>query len=191
MESEEYVLQLDLHQSSRASSLLNLWKKEAFLDVTIACDDDQIEAHKLILSAASPLFQKMLLRNQNVTGRHILYLKGTRKNDMKSLLEFVYNGEVSIQPNDIKDFMELASSLEIQGLHMNKIKENDSFNEMKNSANYYHEDSKSYTNYSYEMDIKDSKIIFSDVDSVAQINNKQISVLEDMRPRIPLSSDFL
>ena len=103
MGNEDYLLRWDLHQSSRASSLLNLWKKEAFLDVTIACDDDQIEAHKLILSAASPLFQKMLLRNQNVAGRHILYLKGTRKKDMQSLLEFVYNGEVSIQPDDIED----------------------------------------------------------------------------------------
>ena len=29
-----------------------------FFDVTLACDDDQIQAHKVIPSACNPLFQK-------------------------------------------------------------------------------------------------------------------------------------
>ena len=30
-----------------------------FFDVTLACDDDQIQAHKVILSACSPFFRQV------------------------------------------------------------------------------------------------------------------------------------
>ena len=116
MLQEKFTLRLDRHEKSRASSLVDLWKKDAFLDVTIVCDDDQIDAHKLILSAASPLFQKMLLRNQNLVGRPLLYLKGTRRREMENLLEFVYRGEVNVHAEDLQSFMKLANSLEVEGL---------------------------------------------------------------------------
>ena len=76
---ENFLMRWELHDENRSASLNDLWKNERFLDVTIVCDDDQIEAHKLMLSAASPFFQKILLRSENHVGRPLLYLKGTRK----------------------------------------------------------------------------------------------------------------
>ena len=57
------VLRWDLHEENRISKLKTLWENEEFLDVTIACDDDQIDAHKLILSASSTFFKNILKRN--------------------------------------------------------------------------------------------------------------------------------
>merc|ERR1712142_658685 len=113
---ECFLLRWELHNKSRASSLAGLWKNKAFLDVTIVCDDDQIDAHKLILSAASPLFQRILLRNENHVGRPLLYLRGTRKKQIQNLLEFIYKGEVSVNPENLESFIELANNLEIEGL---------------------------------------------------------------------------
>lgn len=117
---EQLSLSWDLHSENRTSSLSTLWREEAFLDVTIICDDDQIDAHKLMLSAASPLFQKILLRNQNLAGRPLLYLKGTRKKDMQTLLNFIYEGEATVQKDDVEDFMQLANSLDVKGLVADK-----------------------------------------------------------------------
>lgn len=113
---ENFVLKWDLHETNRASSLADHWKNEAFVDATLVCDDDQIDAHKLVLSAASPLFQKALLRNQNHFGRPLIILQGTSKKEIKNLLEYIYSGEVEIHPKELESFMRLAESLQINGL---------------------------------------------------------------------------
>ena len=109
-----FVLRWDLHEETRISALQSLWKNEEFLDVTIACDDYQIDAHKVILSAASPFFQKILTRNPH--NHPLLYLRGTTKKDMQSLLDFIYSGETQILQEELEDFMALANSLEVKGL---------------------------------------------------------------------------
>ena len=92
----------------------SLWKNNSFLDVTIACDDDQVDAHKLILSAASPLFEKILMRNPH---KHpLLYLRGTKKKDIEALLDYMYSGETQVLQENLEDFMSLANSLEVKGL---------------------------------------------------------------------------
>ena len=111
-----FLLHWDLHEQNRTSCISDLWKNDAFLDVTIVCEDGQIDAHKLILSAASPLFRKILLRNQRVPGRPLLYLQGIRRKEMELLLEFVYSGNVNIPATQLESFMTLAKRLEVEGL---------------------------------------------------------------------------
>ena len=111
-----FLLHWDLHEQNRTSCISDLWKNDAFLDVTIVCEDGQVDAHKLILSAASPTFQKILLRNQYNVGRPLLYLWGIYKKDMEALLEFVYSGETRITSEDLEKFMEIAGNLKIRGL---------------------------------------------------------------------------
>jgi len=109
-----FVLRWDLHEETRTSTLKSLWENEDFLDVTIACDDGQMDAHKVILSSASPFFQNILKRNPH--NHPLLYLRGTTKTDVQSILNFVYSGETQVAEEELNDFMALASSLQIQGL---------------------------------------------------------------------------
>jgi len=109
-----YVLSWDQHEENRSSTLKTLWENEDFLDVTIACDDDQIDAHKVILSAASPFFHKILKRNPH--SHPLIYLRGTAKKDVQSLLDFIYSGETQVLQEELEGFMALASSLEVKGL---------------------------------------------------------------------------
>merc|ERR1711915_687704 len=113
---ENFLMRWELHDENRSASLNDLWKNERFLDVTIVCDDDQIDAHKLMLSAASPFFQKILLRSEHHVGRPLLYLKGTRIKQIYSLLEFIYKGEVRVHPEDLEGFMHWANNFEIEGI---------------------------------------------------------------------------
>merc|ERR1712179_27757 len=114
MTLEPYVLNWVDHEQVRASSLQSLWKQQDFLDVTIACDDDQIEAHKVVLSAASPFFQNILKRNPH--SHPLLYFRGTTKKDMEALLEFIYSGRTKVIQEDLGNFIDLAKSLQVNGL---------------------------------------------------------------------------
>ena len=126
----DFTLRWDHHNQARTLTVKSLWENEDFLDVTIACDDDQIEAHKVILSAASPFFKKILKRNPH--SHPLLYLRGTTKKDMSDLLKFIYSGETQIIQEDLEKFMALAKSLEIQGLvgEMSEINNHDEKSEI-------------------------------------------------------------
>jgi len=113
-DDSSYVLSWDLHEPDRTSTLKFIWESDDFVDVTIACDDDQIEAHKVILSAASPFFHDILKRNPH--SHPLLYLKGTAKKDMKLLLDFIYSGETKVPKDQLEDFMTMAISLKVKGL---------------------------------------------------------------------------
>jgi len=102
------------HASDRNSSIKVMLEKQSFVDVTIACDDDQVDAHKVLISAASPFFQKILERNPHA--HPLLYLKGTLKKDVSAVLDFIYSGETSVPVNDFESFMALAKDLEVKGL---------------------------------------------------------------------------
>ena len=58
-----------------------------FNDVTLACDDDQqIAAHKFVLSAGSPFFKNILKKNPH---QHpLLYLKGVKFVHLQSIIRF-------------------------------------------------------------------------------------------------------
>jgi len=131
----KFVLRWDLHEETRTSTLNSLWQNEDFLDVTIACDDDQIDAHKVILSAASPFFESILKRNPH--NHPLLYLRGTTKKNVQSLLNFIYSGETQVSEEELHDFMALASSLHIQGLtgELSGVKQGkyDELNEIKST----------------------------------------------------------
>ena len=85
-------------------------------DVTFVCDNLQtIRSHKNILSASSPTFEKMFGYSQgNVM---FLYMRGIKHNILKSILEFIYIGEVHLQEDCLEEFISVARSVEITGLN--------------------------------------------------------------------------
>ena len=126
MLSDDHVaLRWDDHERNATSSLQNLWKKKAFLDVTIVCDDDLLEAHKLVLSSSSPFFEKLLMRSPTCRTDALIYLRGTKIKDLQILLDFIYSGETKVAQEDLTNFMELASSLKINGLTGNLSEKQD------------------------------------------------------------------
>jgi len=104
------------HEQTRASSLSTLWKNDAFTDLTIVCEDDHIDAHKLILSSSSPVFEKILSRNPHQSSHSLLYLNGIIKSDIERILDFIYSGETNIAQDDLQRFIDVAISFKIKGL---------------------------------------------------------------------------
>ena len=109
MGSEKFCLRWNDFESNVSSSFSEMRKEKDFLDVTLACEEEQVEyrftlyaphnslqvtAHKLVLSACSSFFRSVLRRypHQNP----LLYLKGVRFIDLQAILTFMYHGEVNV-----------------------------------------------------------------------------------------------
>ena len=84
-------------------------------DVTLVSDDNQeIEAHKLILSACSSFFKNILKIRKH---QHpLIYIKGTDSHELSAVLDFMYHGEVNIEQKNLDKFLAAASDLQIKGL---------------------------------------------------------------------------
>jgi hypothetical protein len=118
MSSEKFCLRWNDFESNISVAFRELRDDKDFLDVTLACDDEQIQAHKMILGACSPFFRNILRRNPH---QHpLLYLKGVKYNDLQSVLNFMYHGEVSVAREDLNSFLSVAEDLRVKGLTQNQ-----------------------------------------------------------------------
>ena len=115
MTSERYELSWKEFDQCTSQAFKNHFNKEDFSDVTLACDDEkQIKAHKMILSACSPFFQKILLNNPHQYP--LIYLKGIKFESLKLILRFMYLGETKVSEEDLQSFLTAAEELKILGL---------------------------------------------------------------------------
>ena len=93
--SEKFCLRWNDFENNISVAFKDLREEKDFFDVSLACDsDEQISAHKVILSACSPWFRAILKRNPH---QHpLLYLKGVKHSDLQAVLNFMYHGEVNV-----------------------------------------------------------------------------------------------
>jgi len=112
--SEKFCLRWNEFETNISSAFRELREEKDFFDVTLACDDSQIQAHKVILSACSPFFRNVLRRNPH---QHpLLYLKGVSYNELLSVLNFMYLGEVNVAQDELNSFLTVAEDLRVKGL---------------------------------------------------------------------------
>lgn len=114
MGSQRFCLRWNNHQTNLLSVFDQLLHDEAFVDVTLAVEGQFLRAHKMVLSACSPYFQALFVGHPD---KHpIVILKDVPYSDMRSLLDFMYRGEVSVDQDRLTAFLKVAESLRIKGL---------------------------------------------------------------------------
>jgi len=117
MSSEKFCLRWNDFETNISVAFRELREDKDFFDVTLACDDEQIQAHKVILSACSPFFRTILRRNPHA--HPLLYLKGVKFTDLQSVLNFMYHGEVNVAQEELNSFLAVAEELRVKGLTQN------------------------------------------------------------------------
>ena len=102
-------------ESTRTSSFRELRQANELFDVTLCCDNgtDTIPAHKVILAASSPLFRRILALNKHKS--MFLYLKGVHLKELECILDFMYNGHVSVEQDSLGKLLAVAGELEVKG----------------------------------------------------------------------------
>ena len=113
--SEKLCLQWNDFKANVNSAFGKLRDDKEFTDVTLACEDgQQLEAHKVILIASSPFFEKILQ-----DGKHphpLIYLRGFQSNDLVAILDFLYFGEANVYQENLDSFLAIAEELKLKGL---------------------------------------------------------------------------
>ncbi|XP_045107444.1 LOW QUALITY PROTEIN: atrophin-1-like [Portunus trituberculatus] len=113
----EYCLRWNNHRPNLVTVFSELLTSEALVDVTLATDGHYIHAHKLVLSACSVYFKDLF--GANPCKHPIVILKDIRIEDLKTVIDFIYRGEVNVAQDRLQDVLRTAESLRIKGLAEN------------------------------------------------------------------------
>ena len=115
MDQETFCLKWKTFPTHLACTFRDLATEGHFADVTLVSDDQiQIPAHKIVLSACSPVLKNLLLNNPH--SHPLLYLRGVKQQELQSILQFMYLGEATIYQDRINEFMNIAKDLEVKEL---------------------------------------------------------------------------
>ena len=113
--SEKLCLKWNDFQENVNIAFANLRGNNDFSDVTLACEDgQQFEAHKVILAASSPFFQKLLERNKHT--HPLIYMRGLKSENLNAILDFLYCGEANVFQENLDSFLAIAEELKLKGL---------------------------------------------------------------------------
>ena len=126
MKSTGYVLLQD-ELNVLNGEFQELRTSEELFDVTLACEDKTLEAHKVILSTSSSFFRGVFNKTKNP--HPFVYLHGVQYKDLVSLLDYIYTGHVQILSSDVERFIKVGKELKIKSLAA------DDLEEIENTAN--------------------------------------------------------
>merc|ERR1719245_2180645 len=112
---DKWCLRWDQFDKNIKEYFSSLRKDCRMFDVTLATEDgQQIQAHRIILSAGSKFFSDIFLNSQH--SNILVYLKGIRIDQLESLIDFIYSGEAFITQEELKSFIEAGKELQVKGL---------------------------------------------------------------------------
>ena len=113
--SEKLCLKWNDFQENVNTAFGRLREGTEFVDVTLACEDgQQVEAHKVILAASSPFFEKLLKKNRHP--HPLIFMKGVKFEDLLAIVDFLYCGEANVYQENLDSFLCIAEDLKLKGL---------------------------------------------------------------------------
>ena len=113
--SESVSLQWNDFLGNVRQTFRTLKDDEDFTDVTLVCEDgEQIEVHKVVLISSSPFFANLLKTKKHP--HPLIFMRGMKSGELKTLMDFLYLGETTLQEEDVENFLELGKEFQLEGL---------------------------------------------------------------------------
>ena len=113
--AEKFCLKWNDFQTNVTNSFRKLRTAEDFYDVTLVSDDQQqVSAHKVVLSASSEYFSNVLKSNKH--SHPLLCLSGVNSKELNDILDYIYNGEIQIYQENLDSFLNIAQRFKLEGL---------------------------------------------------------------------------
>ena len=115
MEQPDLLLSWKDFATNATNTFKYLWNDQDFADVTLATmDDQQIRAHKVILSSVSPFFKNILLNNPHPNP--LIYLKDIQHKELDKIISFIYLGQCQVEKEELDNFLSAGEVLGVSGL---------------------------------------------------------------------------
>ena len=113
--TEKFCLKWNDFHDNISTAFESMRQDIDFADVTLACEDGQsVQAHKVILAASSPFFQNLLKQDKH--SHPLIYMRGTKSEDVVAIIDFMYHGEANICQENLESFLAIAEELKLKGL---------------------------------------------------------------------------
>ncbi|CAG9832972.1 unnamed protein product [Diabrotica balteata] len=114
MTQSHYSLRWNNHQTHILSAFEALLQAETLVDVTLVCAETSVRAHKVVLSACSPFFQRIF--SENPCKHPVIVLKDFNGWEVQAIVDFMYKGEISVIQEQLQSLIKAAESLQVRGL---------------------------------------------------------------------------
>ncbi|MCL4114340.1 UNVERIFIED_CONTAM: hypothetical protein GTU68_024600, partial [Idotea baltica] len=92
--------------------------QQCLVDVSLACEDKILTAHKLVLSAYSDYFKDLFVSMTSNNQYPVIFMNDVPSDVIQAILEFMYCGEVNIAQYNLNHFMKTARILKVKGLNI-------------------------------------------------------------------------
>ena len=116
---ERYWLKSEKFHENLVNFFQDLEDIKLYADVTLVSDDQiQTQAHKIVLSASSPVLKNILINNSH--SHPILYLRGIKQTELQAILKYIYSGETLIFEERFNDFVRAANDFQLEDLNLNE-----------------------------------------------------------------------
>ena len=118
---EKFSLKWNDFESNISNSFSQLRQETELFDVTlVSSDQQQVSAHRLVLSTCSDFFKTIF--HKNTHSHPLLYLDGVDSTEINLMLDYIYKGEVQIFQDCLERFMSIAEKFKLDGLLVNNVK---------------------------------------------------------------------
>lgn len=101
-----------------ASALEELHQNGDFADITLVSGDGiRMECHRLVLSAGSTYFRRILVDVPYSCCQHpVIILPDVKGKVLNAIVCYLYNGEANVDHGMLEDFLQSASGLNVKGM---------------------------------------------------------------------------
>ncbi|XP_066971415.1 longitudinals lacking protein-like isoform X2 [Macrobrachium rosenbergii] len=172
------------HCSTLVHVVSTVRKKEAYCDVTLACDGKFYQVHKTVLATCSDYFEQIFERTSPMCETPVIMLKDIRHEDLEALLNYMYVGEGNVLQTELSGLIKAAECLRIKGLAEP--------NEAPSKHEIFHDNKRNIGRLSDE---PETKRLRPEVLSVPQrtsylLSDKNVGDREISRPHIGLGEPY-
>ena len=105
-------------ERGRREQFYNFLKDDKFVDVTLITEDGmEVKAHRMMLSCATEFFENIFQKCENKNRENlVIFLYGIKFHQLKSILEFIYLGETTVEEKNLNTFLLISKLLKIEDL---------------------------------------------------------------------------
>lgn len=105
-------------RSIRRETLLSdgielLTRNSRFVDCSLVAEGQVLQVHRLVLSALSPVFNRIFTQQQHIQHSTVILEQGTSFVNATRLLDYIYLGYVEIPDEEVEDFKKLLVAYEL------------------------------------------------------------------------------
>ncbi|XP_025412495.1 protein jim lovell-like [Sipha flava] len=110
MDTPQYSLRWNNHLVHMMDAIEVLLQNETLVDVTLVCEKTQFKAHKVVLSACSPYFQRLF--SETPCKHPVIVLKDLPDWEMRAIIHFMYKGEINVGQEQLPLLLQAAETLQ-------------------------------------------------------------------------------